>query len=37
MGGSLLHIEDVVEWDMLLEKTQVVVVDCEHRGPDDSR
>lgn len=29
MGGAALHIDDRVEWDMLLEKTQVVVADCE--------
>ncbi len=26
--GATQHIDDQVEWDMVLEKTQVVVVDC---------
>lgn len=26
--GATQHIDDQVEWDHVLEKTQVVVVDC---------
>lgn len=26
--GATQHIDDQVEWDMVLEKTQVVVADC---------
>lgn len=28
--GSTLHIEDRAEWDIVLEKNQVVVVDCKN-------